>query len=315
MKQNNVMLMHPLHPNAMTQICDTFTVHRYDLADEKIEFLKRYGSDCTGIAINGHTRLSKDELEYFPNLEIVSCSSAGYEKIDTGELKKRNIALTNTSKALVDDVADLALLLTLATQRKLILAHNYVKTGAWGKDGMFPLLSCNKGKKVGIFGLGRIGVEIAKRLSPIGFEVAYYSRSQKSSSYKYFNSLEALAAYSDILIVVVPGGKETECVINKHILSRLGANGILINVARGSVVHEPHLIAALKDGTIAAAGLDVYWNEPNPDTELTSLNNVTLYPHHASGTEETRQAMSQLAVDNLIAHYQGCSLITPVKLK
>ncbi len=177
---------------------------------------------------------------------------------------------------------------------------------------MYPLLSTMRGKKAGIVGLGNIGRAIAARFEPLGLEIGYTSRSRKPGSYRYFPQVRDLAEWSDILVVVVPGGAETENMIDGAVLEALGPEGTLVNVARGSVVDEAALIKALTDGKLGSAGLDVFWNEPRVDPALTALPNVTLYPHHASGTEETRDAMAQLVVDNLAAHFAGKPLLTPV---
>lgn len=312
MSRPDVMIFVPPRDKAMAQLEAAYTLHRLDQADDRAAFLQEHGPRCTGIVTNGHAALTRADLEHLPNLEIVTCSSAGFESIDDAALRDRGIALTNSSDALCDDVADVALLLTLACRRQLVPAHAYVKTGDWGRDGMFPLLSSIKGKKAGILGLGTIGQAIADRLEPLKVELGYTARSVKPVAYQYFENATALAAWSDILIVVVPGGPETEGMINASVLNALGPTGTLINVARGSVVDEAALIAALSDGRLGSAGLDVYMNEPNPDPALTGLPNVTLYPHHASGTVETRDAMAQTVVDNLAAHYAGNPLVTPV---
>ena len=177
---------------------------------------------------------------------------------------------------------------------------------------MASLLSSIRGKRAGIVGLGNIGSAIAARLLPLGCDIGYTARSRKPVDHLYFADVLSLATWSDILVVIVPGGEVTKAMINAPVLEALGPAGTLINVARGSVVDEPALIDALSNGKLGNAGLDVYWNEPNPDPALTSLPNVTLYPHHASGTVETRDAMAQLVVDNLAAYFAGTPLLTPV---
>ena len=169
-----------------------------------------------------------------------------------------------------------------------------------------------RGKKAGIVGLGNIGKAIARRFEPLGLEIGYTARSPKQVRHGYFENATKLADWSDILVVIVPGGKETDGMIDAEVLTALGPTGTLINVARGSVVNEPDLIEVLSTGKLGSAGLDVFYNEPNPNPTLTALPNVTLYPHHASGTVETRDAMAQLVVDNLHAHFQGQPLLTPV---
>ncbi|MBY6122426.1 2-hydroxyacid dehydrogenase [Mameliella alba] len=312
MSKEDVLVLYPARPRAMEQLEAAYTLHRLDEAEDKAGFLAEHGPRCRGIVTNGHAALTRADLEHLPNLEIVCCSSAGFESIDDAALREKGIALTNSSDALCDDVADTAVMLTLACRRDLVAAHDYVKSGDWGRKGMYPLLSALKGKKVGIAGLGTIGKAIASRLTAFRVCLGYHSRRPKPVDHAYFETVTELARWADILIVIVPGGPETEGMINTEVLEALGPQGTLINVARGSVVNEADLIAALTSGTLGNAGLDVYLNEPNPDPALTALPNVTLYPHHASGTVETRDAMAQTVVDNLRAHFAGEPLLNPV---
>ena len=312
MSKREVLVMSPTRPGAMVQLESAYTLHRYDEAADKTAFIAEYGPRCEAVVISGHAELSRAHLEHLPRVEIVACASAGFESIDAHALRERGIHLTNTSAALHDDVADLALMLILATRRHLVAAHEYVRSGEWGRRGMYPLLSTIRGKRAGIVGLGNIGQAIARRCEVIGLEIGYTARGEKPVDYRYFPDALALAAWSDILVLVVPGGPGTDRMIDADVCAALGPEGTLINVARGSVVDEPALIEALSSGRLGSAGLDVYLNEPSPDPALTALPNVTLYPHHASGTVETRDAMAQLVVDNLAAHFAGRPLLTPI---
>lgn len=314
MSKPDVLVLFPARPKAMAQLEEAYTLHRHDLAEDKDAFLAEFGPRCVAIVTNGHTALTRDQLELLPNVKIVACSSAGFEYIDVEALKERGIPLTNSSAALCDDVADMAVLLTLASRRQLVKAHEYVVSGEWGQKGMYPLLSSINGKKVGIVGMGQIGKAIAERFTPMKLEVGYTARSPKPLDYQYFADVVSLATWSDILVVIVPGGPETKNMINQEVLEALGAKGTLINVARGTVVDEDALIACLKDGRLGAAGLDVYWNEPSPNPELVSLPNLTMYPHHASGTEETRDAMAQTVVDNIEKCLAGEPLLNEVAI-
>jgi lactate dehydrogenase-like 2-hydroxyacid dehydrogenase len=296
----------------MAQLEAAYTLHRHDEAADKDAFLAEVGPRCTAIATNGHTPLTRADLVHLPGLKVVACSSAGYEHIDDAALAERGIALTNSSPALRDDVADTALMLTLAARRQLVAAHHYVRSGDWGRKGMYPLLHRIAGLRAGIVGLGQIGLAIARRFEPLGLEIGYTTRRPRDVSYPHFADVRALAEWSDILVLVVPGGPETHAMIDRAVLGALGPAGTLVNVARGSVVDEPALIDALTSGRLGSAGLDVFLNEPDPDPALTALANVTLYPHHASGTEETRDAMAQTVVDNIAAHFAGRPLLTPV---
>jgi lactate dehydrogenase-like 2-hydroxyacid dehydrogenase len=188
----------------------------------------------------------------------------------------------------------------------------YVKSGEWAQKGMMGLTTTLSGKTIGIVGLGRIGREVADRARAFKMRVAYTGRSKQDVPFEYVPDLRDLARASDVLMLTVPGGAATRNLIGQPELEALGPDGWLVNMSRGSVVDEPALIDALKAGTIRGAGLDVYWNEPNVDPDLVALHNVVFYPHHSSGTVETRAAMSQLVVDNLAAHFAGQPLLTPV---
>jgi len=312
MNKPDVLVMRRQRPRAMAQLEATYNLHRYDEASDKEAFLAEFGPRCLAVVVYGHSIITRTHLKHLPNAGIVACSSAGFESIDIDALKERGIYFTNTSVALLDDVADMALLLTLATRRQLVATHGYVRSGEWGRKGPFPLTSTTKGKHAGIVGLGNIGRAIAQRFEPLGLEIAYTARGKKPVDYAFFADIISLAKWSDILVASVPGGPETDKLIDRHVLEALGPEGTLINVARGSVVDEPAMIEALRTGKLGSAGLDVYWNEPKPDPALTQLPNVTLQPHHSSGTVETRDAMAQLVVDNLAAFFEGKPLLTPV---
>lgn len=312
MTQRDVLVMQAPRPKAMAQLQANYRLHRFDQADDKAAFLAEIGANCEAVVTNGHVPLTREQLGQMPNLGIVACSSAGFESIDAEALREHGIAFTNSSDALADDVADLALLLTIAARRQLVAAHAYVASGEWGRQGMYPLMSAMKGKRVGIVGLGTIGKAIARRFEPLGLEIGYTARSEKPVEYAFHATPLSLAQWSDILVVIVPGGAETEGLISREVIEAVGPTGTIVNVARGSVVDEPALIDALRSGTLGSAALDVFLNEPAPDPALTGLPNVTLYPHHASGTVETRDAMAQTVVDNLAAHFAGEPLLNPV---
>ena len=314
MKPDVLVIYPPLAPQ-LAMLEQRYTLHRYDLADlaGQAAMLVRIGPRCQAVVTNGHVDLTRGMIAQLPALRVVACASAGFETIDLAALTERGIVLTNTSEALFDDVADAALMLMLAVRRGLVAGHGYVASGDWARQGMFPLQSALRGKKLGIVGMGRIGQAILTRAQAVGLDCAYFSRTAKPQVMVPFQpDLLALADWADLLVVIVAGGAGTKNLIDGRILRALGPQGTLINVSRGSVVDEAALIAALREGDLGGAGLDVFWNEPAPDPALTGLPNVTLYPHHASGTVETRAAMAQLVVDNLAAFYAGQPLLTPV---
>ena len=309
----DVLVLYPLREKAMAQIEASYTLHRWDLAEDQAALLDDVGARCTAAVTNGHTLIDAALLDRLPNLKVICASSAGYDMIDVATLRERSIHLTNTSDALFDDVADLAFLLILATRRDLIRAHDYVTSGDWGREGMYPLQSAIRGKRLGIVGMGRIGQAIARRAESCGFEIGYFGRSRKDEvPYPFQPDLVELARWADVLAVSIAGGPDTQNLISAEVIDALGPTGTLVNVSRGTVVDEAALIGALASGRLGNAGLDVFLNEPDPDPRLTALSNVTLYPHHASGTVETRDAMAQLVVDNLAAFFAGDPLVTPV---
>jgi lactate dehydrogenase-like 2-hydroxyacid dehydrogenase len=252
-------------------------------------------------------------IESLPGLEIIATSAVGYDGIDVKAAAERGVVVTNTPDVLTDEVADLALGLLLATVREIPRADQYLRGGLWAAKGPYPLTATLRGRRAGIVGLGRIGKAIARRIESFGVPVSYHGRRKQTDvAYPYFPSVTELASAVDILIAVTPGGAETKHLIGKEVFEALGPNGIFINVARGSVVDEAALIHALKSGTILSAGLDVFQNEPNVPAELIALPNTVLLPHVASASVHTRDAMAQLAVDNVLAWFAGKPPLTPV---
>jgi len=235
----------------------------------------------------------------------------GYDGVPIPWCKERGIRVTNTPDVLTDDVADIAVALVLMTSRCLVESNRHLHEGKWLK-GAFPLAHALRGKVAGILGLGRIGKAIAQRLEAHGMKIAYHGRKPQNVPWSYFDDLKALAAESDFLIVACPGGPETLKIVNAEVLSALGPEGTLINIARGSVVDESALIAALETGGIRTAGLDVFEDEPRVPAALMSCERAVLLPHVGSATHETRRAMASLVLDNLAAHFAGRELVTPV---
>jgi len=307
----NVLVMSSIWPTGLDTLAAGCELHRLDRAENKAAFLAKVGSCCHAVVMNGKDQLGAKELEHLPHLEIVACTTAGYEGVDHVALARRGITLTNASLALKDDVADTAVMLVLSALKHQVPGDAYVRSGQWGRNGPYPLLTALKGKHVGLLGLGTIGTEIALRLQAMRMKIGYFTRSPKNVDYTYFATATTLADWSDVLVVAIPGGPGTKGLVDETVLRRLGPTGTLINIARGSVVDEPALINCLRTGALGSAGLDVYLNEPHPDPNLTGLPNVVLYPHHASGTVETREAMTRIAVGNLLAHFSGQTLISP----
>lgn len=309
----DVLVAYPTRPRQMALLAEAYTLHRLDLAADKPAMLAEVGPDCTAMICNGHVAIDEAFLAKVPNLKIVASSSVGYDTMDVPAMTRAGVRLTNTPDVLTDDVADTALMLLLAARRRLVQGDRYVRSGEWGRSGPMPLTRSTAGKTAGIVGLGRIGSAIARRCEALGLTVGYFGRSEKpGTGYRYFSDVVALAEWSDILVTATSGGAGTRALVSAAALEALGPDGSFINIARGSVVDQPALIAALQEGRLGSAGLDVFENEPNPDPAFSDMDNVVLYPHHASGTEETRDKMAQLVVDNLAAHFAGRELLTPV---
>ncbi len=264
------------------------------------------------IAASGESKVSAELMAKLPALEIISVFGVGYDGIDTQAAKARGVMVTHTPNVLNDDVADLAIGLMLAAARQLPAADRYVKDGKW-PNGPMPLARKVSGARLGIVGMGRIGQAIAARAQAFGMRIAYTARNAKTDmAHRYVATPTALAAESDYLVVITPGGAGTRKLINAEVLAALGTKGILVNVARGSVVDEAALIEALQNGVIGGAGLDVFENEPNVPEALRQMPHVVLAPHIGSATTNTRQAMGDLAFNNMHHHFSGKAVLTPV---
>ena len=249
----------------------------------------------------------------FPKLEIVASFGVGYDHVDANYAREHNIVVTNTPDVLTEEVADIAMGLLIATLREFVKADRYLRSGLWTTQ-QYPLsVGSLRDRKVGIVGMGRIGQAIARRLDASLVPVVYHSRNPVAGvNYKHYPDLIEMAKAVDTLVVIVPGGPSTAKMINADVLKALGPRGVVINVARGSVIDEEALIAALKSGTILAAGLDVFAKEPAVPDELKAMQNVVLLPHIGSASVVTRNAMDQLVVDNLKAWFAGKPPLTPV---
>ncbi len=300
-----------LWPPMMEALRGAFRVHDRTHQSDAAAFAE-IAPRIRAIAASGESKVSRELIAQLPALEIVSVFGVGYDGIDVAAARERGIAVTHTPNVLNDEVADLAMALVLAVSRRLVEADRYVRSGAWA-NGPMPLARKVSGARMGIVGLGRIGKAIARRAEAFGMSIAYTARTAKADApYPYFATAEALAREVDFLVVITPGGAATRKLIDADVLAALGPKGYLVNVARGSVVDEQALVQALREGTIAGAGLDVFENEPSVPAELLALDNVVLTPHVGSATWQTRQAMADLAFGNLQAHFAGRPLLSPV---
>ena len=297
------------------QLDQAFEVHRYHNAPDRDAMLAEVGARIEAIAAGGHAiDVDAALIEKLPNLKIIGNFGVGYDQVDTGAAHARGIVVTNTPDVLTEEVADTALGLLLMTVRELGQAERYLRAGKWAADGDYRLTPATlQDRSIGIVGLGRIGKAIARRCEAFGRSISYFGRNQQTDvGYQYYGDIVAMARAVDTLIIVTPGTAETRNLINADVLAALGERGVVINVARGSVVDEAALMAALRNRTIFAAGLDVMLNEPNIDPQLMELDNLVLLPHVGSASEYTRHAMGQLVVDNLLAYKSGKPPLTPV---
>jgi len=314
MTRPDVLMLGPMLPVTMEKLDAAFTVHKIWEAQDPEAALKAVAPRIRGIALSTSSARRADTalFDLLPALEIISGFGVGYDNVDAAEAGRRGIIVTNTPDVLNDEVADLTLGLLIATLRQIPQSDRYLREGKW-LEKPYPLTPTLRSRKVGIIGLGRIGKAIAQRLEGFGVEIAYHGRSRQDGvAYAYHDSLVGMAAAVDVLIAITPGGTGTRHLVNAEVLAALGPEGVLINVARGSVVDEQALIAALKAGTILTAGLDVFDDEPRVPQELIDMEHVVLLPHVASASVHTRNAMGQLVVDNLASWFGGKGPLTPV---
>jgi lactate dehydrogenase-like 2-hydroxyacid dehydrogenase len=277
------------------------------------EDLEKVAGIVRAAVTNGHSGPPPDVIDRLPKLEIIASASVGYDGIPVEYARSKGIPVTNTPDVLNDDVADLAIGLMIMTARRLVASDRYVRAGRWAKEGDFPLAQKASGKRVGILGMGRIGKAIGRRAEAMNNTVAYHSRNPVADvSWQHYPDLVALAKNSDFLIVIIPATPQTSKIVSKAVIEALGPTGILVNVARGAVVDEDALVAALQSGALGGAGLDVFAEEPKVPEALFTMDNVVLAPHVGSATNETRRAMSQLVLDNLDAHFAGRPLLTEI---
>lgn len=306
-----ILVLGNFNDYAVERLSGEFSVRRIPRGDATLVDAA-WAKDVKGIA--SMSNVDAGLIDALPNLQIIGNFGVGYDAVDAKHAATRNVMVTNTPDVLTDEVADTTIGLLIDTVRELSKSQAFLRAGNWVKEGRYPLSKLSlRGRKVGIFGLGRIGKAVARRIEAFGLPIAYHNRRQASDvRYDYYPSLKELAKAVDTLILVAPGGVETARAVNAEVLEALGADGVLINVGRGSLVDEDALVAALNNGTIAAAGLDVFANEPHVSQGLLDAPNTVLLPHIASASQKTRQAMADLVIDNLIAWFDTGSALTPV---
>jgi lactate dehydrogenase-like 2-hydroxyacid dehydrogenase len=310
--KNQVIVTTKIYAPTQARLDQEFTCHKLHEAPERAAFLKQHAPNVRALATFGPAGADAKLMDALPKLEIISNFGVGVDAIDLDAAKQRKIIVTNTPDVLNDCVADTAMALTVNVMRRFPQAEVYLRAGSWAAKGAYPLTTSLGGKTMGILGLGRIGEAIARRAQAFGMRIRYHNRNKKDVAYPYDADPVALATNSDVLMVVTPGGAATDKLVNAKVLDALGPEGYLVNIARGSVVDEPVLLKYLQEKRIAGAGLDVFADEPRVPPEFFKLENAVLLPHVGSATVETRTAMGNLQVDNLVAHFAGKPVLTRV---
>jgi lactate dehydrogenase-like 2-hydroxyacid dehydrogenase len=301
--------MHPAVAEGLADHCELIRLWEESDPDAVVAARR---DEIVAVATGG-TPIDGPFLDRLPAVRLVASFGVGYDRIDAAAAAERGVVVTNTPGVLDDEVADTALGLLLMTVRELPQAERYLREGKWQQDGAYPLTRATMhGRRMGILGLGRIGQAIADRVAPFGISVAYHNRRRKDVGYRYYPSLVEMARDVDILMIVIPGGDSTRHLVDAEVLKALGPEGIVINVARGSVVDEQALVDALRTNTIQSAGLDVFEHEPEVHPDLLTLPNAVLLPHVGSATIPTRTAMANLVVDNLRNWLTYGTALTPV---
>jgi lactate dehydrogenase-like 2-hydroxyacid dehydrogenase len=312
--KSDLILVGPTKKVFLERLAPAYDIHVLSEAKDRDAFFAGIADRVRAIAVTySSEKVNAEFMSRLPKLEIVSSFGVGYDHVDAKWAGAHGIVVTNTPDVLNEEVADTALGLLLCTVREFPQAERYLRAGKWEQKA-YPLSEATlRDRTVGMVGMGRIGRAIAKRLEAFGVPVVYHSRRpQAGVAYRHYPDLLAMAKDVDVLLVIVPGGAETRNMINAQVLEALGPNGILINVARGSVVDEPALIAALREKKIRSAGLDVFVNEPKVPEELMEMENVVLFPHLGSASVYTRAQMDHLVVDNLLSWAAGKGPLTPV---
>jgi lactate dehydrogenase-like 2-hydroxyacid dehydrogenase len=292
----------------------TFDAKRLFEAEDKDAFLAEHGPHVRAIATRGELGADAAMIAACPQLELISVYGVGYDAVDLDAAKAQNVRVTNTPDVLTKDVADLGIAMMLCQSRGMIGAETWVRDGSWAREGLYPLKRRVFGRKAGVLGLGRIGFEVGKRLAGFDMDIAYSDIAAKdyAPDWTFIQDPVELAQHSDFLFVTLAASAETRHIVGAEVIDAVGPDGMIINISRASNIDEEALIAALSDGRLGSAALDVFEGEPELDPRFLDLPNVLLQPHHASGTIETRKAMGQLLRDNLTAHFAGEDLPTPV---
>ncbi len=314
MTKPEILLVGPYPEWDLVELDAKFEVRKLYEATDRDVFLQQHGGNIRGIATRGELGASAELIDRLPKLEVVSVYGVGYDAVNLEACRARGIRVTNTPDVLTNDVADLGVAMMLVQSRGMIGAERWVKDGSWSVKGLYPLKRKVWGRKAGVLGLGRIGFEVAKRLRGFDMDIAYSDVAAKdfAKDMTFIADPVELARHSEFLFVTLAASAATRHIVSKDVIEALGPEGMLVNISRASNVDEDALLDALESGTLGSAALDVFEGEPNLNPRFLKLDNVLVQPHHASGTIETRKAMGKLVRDNLVAHFAGNALPTPV---
>ena len=301
-------------PFVLADLAAEYTLHNYFLADDKAALLAEVGKRIRAILAGGMSGPDAALIARLPKLEIIASNSVGFDATDVAAAHARGVVVTHTPDVLTDDVADLGMAFIIMAPRRIAESERYLRAGKW-RQARMEFGTNLRGKKLGILGLGRVGSALAKRAQAFGLEIGFHDIAPKPDApYRRYASLRSMAADCDILFVSCQGGPSTRKLVDAAVLNALGPNGFLVNVARGTIVDQQALVAALRDKRIAGAAIDVFEDEPNAPAELFNAENIVMTPHIASSTTETRRAMADLMLENLRLHFAGQPVKTPVKL-
>ncbi|MFP6899440.1 MAG: 2-hydroxyacid dehydrogenase [Opitutales bacterium] len=308
----DVLFARPLYSYSLDEVAGFCAAHKLWEAKDPDALLAGIASTCRAAVTRAV--FSEDLMDKLPQLGIIAVCGVGYEGVDVEAARNRGIMVTNTPDVLTEEVADYGVALLLASARRVVAGDRYVRRGRWPKEGSMAYGQRVYGKRLGILGLGRIGMAIARRCEAFGMAIGYHNRSQRADlTYPYFEDAVALGNWADYFIVITPGGEGTRHLVDSAVMNAIGPEGILVNVGRGLTVDDEALVTALEEGRLGAAALDVFADEPNlPEGFLALEDKLILQPHQASATHDTRRAMSQLCMDNVQAFLDGSPPLTPI---
>jgi lactate dehydrogenase-like 2-hydroxyacid dehydrogenase len=309
----DILVFGPPKPAITSGLSEGFVLHHFENQRDLGRIAAAMTERIRGIAITDLIRVDQAMLSKFPKLEIIASFGVGYDHVDVGYARERNIVVTHTPDVLTEETADAALGLLICTVREFVKADRYVRSGLWANQPYPLTVGSLRDRTVGLVGMGRVGRAIARRLDAMKIPVVYHSRRPAENVlHRHYPKLLEMAKAVDTLVVMTPGGQSTAGLVGAEVINALGPNGVIVNMSRGSVVDEEALIAALKSGDILAAGLDVFANEPIVPDELRAMQNVVLLPHIGSASVLTRGAMHQLVVENIKDWFAGKVPPTPI---